>query len=146
MAKKLSDGYASHKLLKGILIWVGLYHILLGFFGIVAKDIAVSFAKWFFNFNLTMTQEIAWILNPFAAYVFIYGVFLVIAATDPVKYKNIIFAAVGLIAVRVIQRIIFFMFSPGGLIINADPVRNMLAIIVPAAFGAAIAYLALKIK
>lgn len=136
----------SHKWLKGLLWYVAAYHILLGLLGIFAKDFAVSLANWFFNFNLTITPEVYWILNPFSAYVLIFGVFIALAATDPVKYKNIIIVGVVLIAVRVVQRLVFFFQAPEGLIRSVDPTQNILAIVIIMVIGLAMYLLARKVK
>ena len=132
--------------LKVLLWYVALYHILLGLLGIFAKGSAISLANWFFNFNLTVTPEIHWILNPFAAYVLIFGVFMAVAATNPVKYKNIILVGVALIAIRFIQRLVFFYEAPVELINSVDPTRNILAMAIIAAIGLAMYLLVKKVK
>ena len=136
----------SHKWLKGLLWFVAMYHIALGLLGIFFKESAVFVAKSFFNFNLTLTPEIYWTLNPFAAYLLIFGVFMALAATDPVKYKNIIFIGVALFAVRVVQRVVFFFAAPEGLISNMDPVRNILVLVVVSAIGLSMYLLAKRVK
>lgn len=136
----------SNKWLKGLLWFVAIYHILLGLLGIFAKDLAASLAGIFFNFNLTLTPEMYWVLNPFAAYLLIFGVFMALAASDPVKYKNVIFVGVALFAVRIVQRIVFFFAAPEGLISNTDPVRNILVLVVVSAIGLGMYLLAKKVK
>ncbi|MEK6828151.1 MAG: hypothetical protein AABX78_02270 [Nanoarchaeota archaeon] len=128
----------SIKWLKGLLWLVAIYHILLGLVGIFFKDLAASLAGAFFNFNLTLTPEVYWILNPFAAYVLIFGIFMALAATDPAKYKTVILIGVGLFAIRIIQRIIFLLIAPEGLVKNIDPVRNMLALAIVTVIGLSI--------
>jgi len=126
---------ADNKTLKVLLWFVAIYHILIGLLGIFAKDTAVFIAKNFFNFNLTLTPEMDWIINPFSAYVLIFGVFIAVIATDVKKYKNMIYVAVGLFALRVVQRIIFMISAPDSLISTIDPVRNIIAIGVVAVIG-----------
>ena len=136
----------SIKWLKGLLWYVAVYHILLGLLAIFAKSSAVSLANWFFNFNLTITPEVYWILNPFAAYLLIFGVFMAVAATDPVKYRNIILVGVVLIVIRALQRIVFVFESPEGLMSNVNPMRNILAIAIIVVIGLAMYLLSRKAK
>ncbi len=130
-----------------ILLWfVAAYHILLGLLGIFAKETAVFIANNFFNFNLTLTEEMLWVINPFATYLLFFGVFMAVAAMNPKKYKNVIYAGVGLFAVRVIQRIIFVTSASEGLISNIDPVRNIIAIVVVAVIGLSMFFLTKKLR
>jgi len=128
----------SHKWLKGLLWFVAIYHILLGLLGIFAKDLAAALASTFFNFNLTLTPEVYWVLNPFSAYVLIFGFFMALAATDPAKYKTVILIGVALFAIRIVQRIIFLFVAPEGLINNLDPTRNILALAIVTVIGLSI--------
>jgi hypothetical protein len=130
-----------------ILLWiVAVYHIGLGLLGIFAKDFAVTLAKNFFNFNLTLTDQIYWIINPLAAYILVFGIFMALAAKDPSKYKNVIFVGVALFAVRVIQRLVFFVTAPEGLVNNIDPTKNIIMLVVVAAIGIAMFVMAKKVK
>lgn len=125
------------KALQLILYLVAAYHILLGLVGIFFKGYAVEAAKLFFSFNLTLTPEIYWILNPFAAYVLFFGIFMVVAATDPLKYRNIIYVGVGLFALRIIQRLFFAFTASADLISVVNPAQNILHIVVVAILGVA---------
>ena len=135
----------SYQALKVILWIVAAYHIVLGLLGIFAKGLSVVLAKIFFNFNLTLTPQMEWVINPFAAYLLIFGVFMALAAQDPVKYKNVIFAGIGLFALRIEQRIVIFIASPEGLVNQVDPTRNIIAIVIVSAIGVAMYVLARKI-
>lgn len=136
----------SHKWLKGLLWFVAIYHISLGLLGMFFKDSAVFMARNLFNFNLTLTPEMYWILNPFTSYLLIFGVFMALAAIDPIKYKNVIFIGVALFAVRIVQRIVFFFAAPEGLISNMDPARNILVLVVVSAIGLSMYLLAKRLK
>lgn len=117
-----------NSLLKGILLFVGIYHITIGLLGFFMKDLAIYLARTFFNFNLTLTPQVYWIINPFAAYVFIFGIFMAVAATNPVKYKAVVNIGVALFAIRIAQRAIFFFTAPENLIAVTDPIRNLIAL------------------
>ncbi len=124
--------------LKGLLLIVAIYHIALGLLGIFAKNLAVALARNFFNFNLALTDQIYWIINPFATYVLIFGFFMAVAASDPIKYKKVVYVGVALCTVRVAQRLAFFFIAPEGLVNNIDPIRNIIAIIVVSSIGIAL--------
>lgn len=130
-----------------VLLWiVAVYHIILGLLGIFAKEFSVNLAKSFFNFNLTLTDQMYWTINPLAAYILVFGLFMALAARDPVKFKNVIYVGVVLFAIRVLQRIFFFFTAPEGLINNIDPVRNIIMLLVVAIIGIAMFVMAKKIK
>ena len=130
-----------------VLLWiVAVYHIVLGLLGVFAKDAAIYLANIAFNFNLTLNNEMLWVINPFSAYLLVFGVFMAVAATDPKKYKNIVYVGVGLFALRVLQRIIFVVSAPEGLISSVDPIRNAISIIVVAVMGLSMFLLARKLK
>ena len=135
-----------HQSLKILLLIVAVYHIGLGLLGIFAKDFAVTLTKNLFNFNLTLTDQTYWIINPLAAYILIFGVFMALAAKDPVKYKNVIYVGVVLFAIRVLQRVVFFVTAPEGLVSNIDPIRNIIMLVVVAIIGIAMFVMAKKVK
>ncbi len=137
---------AEPKALKIILWIVAIYHIILGLLGIFAKDMAVYLANVAFNFNLTLNNEMLWVLNPFAAYLLIFGVFLAVSATNPQKYKSIIYAGIGLFALRIVQRIIFVIAAPEGLIANTSAVRNWVMMGIVAVIGLIMYLLVRKVK
>lgn len=130
-----------------ILLWiVSGYHILLGLLGVFAKEQAVYIANNFFNFNLTLDNQMLWVLNPFAAYLLFFGIFMALAATDPKKYKKVIYIGVGLFALRLIERIIFLFISPEGLVANENPIINMTSIFVVFIMGLGMYLLTKKLK
>lgn len=126
-----------------ILLWFGaFYHVVFALIGILGKQYAVTLAKVFYGFNLTMTPEVAWILNPLAAYMLAFGLFLGVAATDPLKYKGVINAALIFIVIRVIQRV-FFLVTASGEFVAADPTKNVVDICSVVLYGLAL-FLVLK--
>ena len=136
----------SAKWIKGLLWFGAVYHMLLGLLGIFAKDVVVTLAKNFYNFNLTLDAQTSWILNPLAAYMFVFGVLMAVAASDPSKYKKIIYAAVGLLFLRVVQRIIFEVVAPTGLIQTIDPVKNSIDLILIGIYSIVVLVLTKKMK
>ncbi len=142
MAKKKQG---KKTVLQWLLYIVSIYHLLLGVLTIFAKDLTVGLAKLAFNFNLTLTDQVYWVVNPLAAYLLAFGLFTWVAATNPVKYKKIIFAGVILFGVRVVQRLFFFLTAPKSLVSNVDPVRGVLFLLSITALGVALFILARKL-
>lgn len=113
-----------------LLYIIAIYHMALGIMGIFFKSQAVLIAKSFFSFNLDYTSQIKWIINPFAAYVFIFGVFAWIAASNPSKYKPIIWAILGLVVIRIVQRILFILFADPSLRAIVNPTQNLIHLLI----------------
>ena len=81
----------SEKVLKGLLWWLVVFHAALGLLGLFAKESAVFLAEKFFNFQLELTPQMYWVLNPFAAYLFAFAGFMAIAARDPKRNSSLIY-------------------------------------------------------
>ena len=133
------------KWLKGLLWFGAIYHLLLGLGGMFGGDLAVKLAKLFFGFNLELTTQVSWILNPFGAYVLAFGAFMAIIATDPAKYKKLIYVVPAFIGLRVVQRL-YFMFMASGDLVLSKPTNNIIDIILVAIFGIILLVFAKKIK
>ena len=135
----------SVKWLKGLL-WLGfVYHVIISFLGMFAKDTVVTLAKVFYGFNLEITPQVLWILNPFGAYVLAFGAFMALLATDPVKYKKVIYVIPAFIAFRVIQRLYFIFVAPSGFMVG-DPTKNLIDIALVVIYGGLVFWLAKKVK
>lgn len=127
------------------LLWFGaIYHVILGLIGIFAKELVVSLAKNFYNFNLTLDSQAYWIINPLAAYMLIFGGFMAVVASDTVKYKKFINVILVLFVIRVLQRVFFTLASPAGLVSAVDPVREWIDIGLVAAYALSIFLLSRK--
>ena len=79
----------SEKALKVLLWWLVVFHGGLGLLGIFAKGSAETLAEQFFNFELELSPQTYWILNPFAAYLLAFSGFTAIAASNPRKKRAI---------------------------------------------------------
>jgi len=112
----------SHKILKGLLWWLVVFHTVLGLLGLFAKESAVFLAEQFFNFQLELTPQMYWMLNPFAAYLFAFAGFMAIAALDPKRNTSLIYVGATLLGLRVLQRAFFLLTADDDLIANASQV------------------------
>jgi len=136
------------KTLKVLLYVFAVYHLVLGVFGVfftgfsflVEKVIALAF-----NFNIVLDAQTIWMIKPIAAYMLIMGVISLIAAANPAKNKNLIYALAALMVVRILQRLVFA-FQGQDFVINANPVGNYLVIIVLAVYSVYLVWLTKKIN
>ncbi len=135
-----------NKWLKGLLWWGAAFHIILGLIGLFAKEAVITIAKSFYNFNLVLDPQTYWLLNPLASYMLVFGLFLAVAATDPQKYKSIIYVALFLILVRTIERLIFMIISPQDLVSTLDPMNMVLDIVLTAIYGLLLFIAARKLR
>jgi hypothetical protein len=123
-----------------------VYHVIIGLAGLFMKGRAEELARSLFGINLEATPGLLWILNPFAAYMTAFGVMLAVTATNPLRFRPLVFVAAGLFALRVVQRIIFLTSADGALKAVASPGHNLLHLAVVSIMGLAMVVLALRIK
>ena len=74
-----------------------------------------------------------------------FGAFMAIIATDPAKYKKLIYVVPAFIGLRVVQRL-YFMFMASGDLVLSKPTNNIIDIILVAIFGIILLVFAKKIK
>lgn len=134
------------KALKNLLYIFAVYHVGLGIIGIFFtgySELVKKVVALVFNFNLTMDAQTIWMLKPIAAYMLAMGIIAFFAAKKPENFKPIIFAIAGFIAVRAIQRIIFAV-EGNEFMLNADPIRNIVVILILSLYSASIFIFAKK--
>ena len=123
-----------------------VYHIVLGMLGICLKSRAPEMARNLFHFNLSATPEVLWMLNPFAAYLLAFGLMLAVTAANPARFRPLVFVAVGLFALRVVQRVMFLTTADETLKTIASPGQNIVHLAVVATMGLAMLVLALRLN
>ena len=95
------------KALQLFLLLIAAYDIYLGVLGLFFRGDAVAHAANFFNFNLEVNSSTFWLIGLFSTYLIAFAGFLIVAATDPVKYIKIIYISIGIFVVRIVQRFQF---------------------------------------
>jgi hypothetical protein len=106
------------KTLKYILYVAALYHLMIGGIGLFFSNFAITVSKYAFNFNLVMTDQINWMLKPFATYIFIFGILLAFAAINPKNNRSIVYGFVIFTLLRALQKTFFFIFGDPSFAIN----------------------------
>lgn len=123
-----------------------VYHLLLGTMALIFRSHTGELARRFFQFNLSATPEVQWILNPFSAYLLAFGALLAITATHPVKYRPFVFVAVGLYGLRFVERAWFWVAGEEALKVAQDPLRQGVHLLVVALMAATMAILAFRLR
>lgn len=116
------EGQKKVEILK-ILLWLGAaYHIPFPLVAMFCKDCVPPMADHFYGFNIVITPQIAWLLNPLATYMLAFGLMLGLAATDPIKHKKLIHLALIILLIRILQRVLFI-GTASGEYISGEPVK-----------------------
>ena len=123
------------KILKGILFAAALFNLVLGGVGIFFSNLAVIASKYAFNFNLILTDQTTWMLKPFAAYMFVLGVMLFLAAKDPKNNKAVVYGFVTFTFLRAIQKTYFSIFGDPSFVANHNLGMGVFNIVVLLIFG-----------
>lgn len=116
--------------LKALLWWLVVFHGALGLCGLFAKEFTVDLAARFFSFQLELSPQMHWILNPFAAYLLAFSGFMVIAARDPRRHTSLIHVAAALLGLRVVQRAFFLLTADGDLIAGGSRNSILLTLLI----------------
>jgi len=127
-----------------LLGFIAFYHLAVGLLGLFARDRAPELARTLFRFQLSGNPETLWLLNPFSAYLLAFGAAVAVAAWNPIRFRPLVFVAVGLFVLRIIQRLVFLIAADDSLKSVVSPVQNVIHLCVVAAIAAATLTLALR--
>ncbi|MCH7850900.1 MAG: hypothetical protein IH845_04630 [Nanoarchaeota archaeon] len=117
-------------IMKFILWDMALYHLLLGFVGLIYNTELEEISSLIFNLSLKITPETLWLIKPLAAYVFVFGIMMAIAAYDPMKFRPIIYAGLAILLIRFVQYIDFIFNASNSAASNPfQPIALMLVVI-----------------
>ncbi|MEW6009341.1 MAG: hypothetical protein AB1629_06890 [Candidatus Omnitrophota bacterium] len=97
----------SYLWLRVLLVMFCIGNIVLGLMALLAGGLAVKAAALFYGANVALNPQINYIIRMLGAFVFTMGVLGGIAAYEPVKNKAVINVIILLLAIRVLQRLIF---------------------------------------
>ena len=96
--------YLSLRLLAG---FMGIYHVLMGLFGIVSGQMAARVGQVMWGAHVTVDPQFSYLAKFLAAYVIAFGLMLLFVAKDPVRYGSLVYVAALLGAIRIAERLIF---------------------------------------
>lgn len=96
--------YLGIRLLAG---FMGIYHVLMGLFGIVSGQMAARVGQVLWGAHVTVDAQFSYLAKFLAAYVIAFGIMLLFVAKDPVRYGQLVYVAALLGAIRIAERLIF---------------------------------------
>ena len=92
---------------KALTWFIAVYHILLGGVLIVSGDLSIRIASLAHGWTIEGSPELGIAGEIVGCYVIAFGLMLAVAAIDPVKYRAFISVGIALIALRLLQRVVF---------------------------------------
>lgn len=131
----------SEKILKALLWWLVVFHGGLGLLVLFAKGSAEVLAERFFNFQLDLSPQMYWVLNPSAAYLLAFAAFMAIAAWNPRENVGLIYVAASLLGLRFLQRGYFLLTADDDLITAPSKGSIILTMVIVLAIAIALVVL-----
>ena len=92
---------------RGLLAFMVLYHGLAGVLLIVSGDLSIQFAAAVMGWTIEGSPALGIAGEILGCYLIGFALMLVLAMRDPVRHRGVLLVAVGFIALRVIQRVVF---------------------------------------
>lgn len=90
------------------LLWViALYHIVLGLLLIYSGELSIRAADAMYGWQITGSPELGILGEILGCYAIAFGLMMAVAAGDPVRYRSLLTVGIVLIALRLLQRLIF---------------------------------------
>ena len=90
------------------LLWViALYHILLGVLLIYSGELSIRVADLMYGWQITGSPELGILGEILGCYAIAFGLMMAVAAGDPARYRSLLTVGIVLIALRLVQRLIF---------------------------------------
>ena len=92
---------------KALLWFMGLYHGAVGVLLIVSGELSIEFASLALGYTVEGSPALGIAGELLGCYMVTFGLMLLLAVTNPLKYRAVLTVAMALIAVRLIQRVVF---------------------------------------
>lgn len=86
---------------------MGVYHVLMGLFGMISGEMAARVGQLMWGAHVTVDAQFSYLTKFLAAYVIAFGLMLLFVARDPVRYGSLVYVAALLGAIRIAERLIF---------------------------------------
>lgn|SRR5215471_3978374 len=122
--------YLSLRILAG---FMGVYHLLMGLFGIASGQMAARAAHVLWGAQVNVDAQFSYLAKFLGAYVIAFGLMLLFVAKDPVRYGSLVYVAAFLGAIRIMERLVFANELQAGFSIGMN--RTIVTIIVVAALN-----------
>ena len=97
----------TYKPFKTLAAFMGIYHLMIGILGITSGEMAARVGAAVYGASVTVTPLFSYMAKYLAAYVIAFGVMMLFLASNPVKYRKLVYVAVILAVIRILSRLIF---------------------------------------
>jgi ABC-type xylose transport system permease subunit len=99
-----------------IVLWlIALYHLVLGTGAFLSAGLAQRVAKSIFGIQLTLDPAMSFVVKVLGIYAIVFGIIVLVAAADPVRYRVLLDIVVVLYALRIVNKLVFKKDYVGGL-------------------------------
>ena len=96
-----------HTGIKALAGFMGVYHVLMGVFGIASGSMAAWAAHTLWHANVNIDAQFTYLAKFLGAYVVGFGVMLLFIAKDPVRYGALVYPAIVVGLLRIAERLVF---------------------------------------
>lgn len=96
-----------YRVLQGLLWFAALSHVIIGGGIMFSPDFQRALAP-LYGAQVNWTPQFIYILRPLGAFMFVMGILIAIAATDPPRYRIVIYGLCGVLFLRMLQRVLFY--------------------------------------
>lgn len=110
------------RVLQAYLWLICAFHALTGLGINFSRPFMESMAVYY-GAKVDFTPQFVTLLHPLGAFMFVLGVIAAVAASDPVRYRLIVYCFAALFVIRALQRVIFMQDIEGAF--HIDPARNL---------------------
>ena len=96
-----------HTGIKALAGFMGVYHVLMGVFGIASGSMAAWAAHTLWHANVNIDAQFTYLAKFLGAYVVGFGVMLLFIAKDPARYGALVYPAILVGVLRIAERLVF---------------------------------------
>jgi len=87
--------------------FMGIYHLGMGIFGSFSGDMASKVANVMWGAHVVIDPQFSYMAKFLGAYVIAFGLMMLFIAKDPVRYSSLVYVAVVLAVIRILNRVVF---------------------------------------
>lgn len=118
-----------NNIFRGVTGIAGAYHVLLGAIGLLLPiEAMVKAVTIFMGVTLQIDPQLTFVSKFVSVYMLAFGIFLLILAANPIKYRALAFPTLALFGIRFLNRLVFFGLISSTLGMTAS--RNIIGTII----------------
>jgi hypothetical protein len=97
----------TYKPFQAVAVFMGVYHLIIGILGLVSGEVAARVGSLLYGAHTEVTPVFSYMVKYLCAYVLAFGAMMLILASNPVKYKKLVYVALLVAVVRILSRLVF---------------------------------------